>query len=1053
MVRCSSLLTVLLVGVLEFTLVQPVRAADAPLAESLGLPSPADFPGGLIVNLGCGDGRLTGQLAAPGNALVHGLDTDAARVQAARLHLQQSGLYGRVSVDTFDGRHLPYADNLVNWLVVRGPVSVERTELVRVLRPGGIAMFTSDDGQRMTDSFAKPFPQNTDEWTHFLYDASGNPVAHDEVVGPPGRVQWIAGPRYMRSHEHVPGIYGVVSSGGRIFYIQDEAETGALRAPPQWSLVARDAFNGTLLWKQPIAQWFPHFVGWGSTPRQLQHKLVAVNNRVYVTLGLVAPLTAVDAVTGQIVRTYDDTRGAEEVILHDGVLLGLVRSVTDERMAELEQWEQWAKSLGLQQPALDKRDSVERLVRQLKAAEATGRKSVLAWDAESGRTLWRKGPAEMEGYRELSLRAAGDRVLYQQGQRVVCVDLRSGDEHWSAAATNLRLIHGERVICADNNAIEAFSLASGDKQWSQKPLLVSVLDAFVAGGSLWIGGFKPFDTGRQHTGPAWGPYFAVQHDLQTGQVLKQVEPDNPGHHHRCYSNKATDRYILGGRRGTEFIDLDSGEVLWNSWVRGVCKYGVLPCNGLLYAPPHACGCYTLVKTTGFFALAPRNPADAALPESVAPPQRGPAYEAPLSDSASPAADAWPAYRHDGSRSGSTEMTLPAVAPDRLAGPGRRAAERPDRGRTTGVRRRRGRPSAVRARCHIRPRGLAIHHGRPHRFAADHFPRPGLVWRSRRIRVQRQHGRRNAGLASPGGSGRPARSGRRPTGIRFPVPRQRVAAGRRDLRDGRSVLLPGQRNRPLPNRSAGGNAAVADPDLQSGHADRPAAGAVRRQHHARLAQRHPVRRCRSCVSAGVGFRWPAADPAGRQSPSLCPDRDARRRLVASLLLDLRHESVAGHRLQRACQGPGLRPAARIRRPGGLRLRPGERPLVEPVGGRPVPPVCDAAEGRRAGLERPGARASPGDAADRQPVVPCRRRPRAANGRACRGNRTRECCWPSRRPMAVCRASWPSTGPPSSMAWRPRRGGCSWLRKVAKSSVWKASERTRRRNEETGHARHK
>ena len=58
---------------------------------------------------------------------------------------------------------------------------------------------------------------------------------------------------------------------------------------------------------------------------------------------------------------------------------------------------------------------------------------------------------------------------------------------------------------------------------------------------------------------------------------------------------------------------DSGDVLWNSWVRGVCKYGVLPSNGLLYAPPHACGCYTMVKTTGFFALAPRNLADTALP--------------------------------------------------------------------------------------------------------------------------------------------------------------------------------------------------------------------------------------------------------------------------------------------------------------------------------------------------------------------------------------------------------------------------------------------------------
>ena len=120
-----------------------------------------------------------------------------------------------------------------------------------------------------------------------------------------------------------------------------------------------------------------------------------------------------------------------------------------------------------------------------------------------------------------------------------------------------------------------------------------------------MGGFKPFEgrsTGKR--GPAWGPYFVTQRDLATGEVLNHIEPENPGHHHRCYINKATDRYILGGRRGTEFIDLQTGEVLWHSWARGVCKYGVMPANGLLYVPPHACGCYTAAKLTGFNALAP-----------------------------------------------------------------------------------------------------------------------------------------------------------------------------------------------------------------------------------------------------------------------------------------------------------------------------------------------------------------------------------------------------------------------------------------------------------------
>jgi outer membrane protein assembly factor BamB len=618
----------------------------------------AGFQGGLIVHLGCDDGRLAAELAASGNTLVHGLDTDSAKVQTARTHLQQRGCYGRVAVDTFDGRRLPYADNLVNLIVVGESFSVDRAELVRVLCPGGAAVFVTDSDRAKADKLVKPWPGNIDQWTHYLYDASGNPVARDQVVGPPGRVQWIAGPRYMRSHEHVPGVYAVVSAGGRIFYIQDEAETGALRAPPDWQLVARDAFNGTLLWKQPIAQWFPHLVGWGSTPRPLQHKLVAVGDRVYVTLGLHAPLSAVDAATGEILMTYEDTRGADEVIVHDGVVLSMVRSVTDERIAELEQWDQWAKSGGFLQPALDRRETAEQLVRRLRSIESTGSRTIVAHDAETGSTLWRTRHGEIEGYRDLSLRAAGQRVLYQRKSQTVCVDLRSGDEQWTASTAPLRLISGERVFCAGNNAIEALSLEKGEKLWSQEPVLTSILDAFAIDGSLWIGGFKPYDTGRQHTGPSWGPYFVVQRDLQTGQILREIEPDNPGHHHRCYSNKATERYILGGRRGTEFIDLDSGEVLWNSWVRGVCKYGVMPSNGLVYAPPHACGCYTMVKTTGFFALAPRNLEDATMAATAAEPERGPAYDEPLDDASELSAAAWPTYRHDGGRSGSTDMPLP-----------------------------------------------------------------------------------------------------------------------------------------------------------------------------------------------------------------------------------------------------------------------------------------------------------------------------------------------------------------------------------------------------------
>ena len=121
------------------------------------------FRGGMIVHLGCGDGQLTGEFARQGNWLVHGLDTDPAKVASARSYLQEVGLYGRVAVDTFDGRHLPYADNLVNLIVTERLGNVSRNEAMRVLAPLGVLCEKQGDEWATT---VKPRPENIDEWTH-----------------------------------------------------------------------------------------------------------------------------------------------------------------------------------------------------------------------------------------------------------------------------------------------------------------------------------------------------------------------------------------------------------------------------------------------------------------------------------------------------------------------------------------------------------------------------------------------------------------------------------------------------------------------------------------------------------------------------------------------------------------------------------------------------------------------------------------------------------------------------------------------------------------------
>jgi len=631
-----------------FVLCMNSTAITQPLAEQIL--KATDFNGGLIVHIGCGDGKLTAELFTEVNRFVHGLDTKAENIESAREYIRSRGLYGPVSVDVFEGMELPYVDNLVNLVVAEDLGDVSRAEVLRVLAPGGTLYARQNGHWRKT---VKPWPVNVDAWTHYLHDASGNPVAHDDLTGPPRHLQWTASPPYTRSHEHIPSLYALVSTVGRIFYIADEASVASVRQTPKWQLVARDAFNGTLLWKKRIDMWFPHIVNWGQAPQQLQRRLVAVDNRVYATLGLHAPLTAVDAVTGEVLKVYENTLGTDEIILHEGTLLLVVRDITQKRTDELAKW---ALLVRQDDSPVYKRESAESLVKQLRSTETRTAKTILALDAETGRLLWKKDGADASGLRTNSLCAEGDRVFYQNGGGIVSLDLESGQEQWSASSGPLRSVCDGMIYCANGKTVTALSAQTGQIRWTQPSSLTQVRDVFVAGGALWIGGFKPFPTKR---GPSWGPYFATQRDPATGEMRMHIEPENPGHHHRCYSNKATDRYILGGRRGTEFIDLKSGEVLWNSWARGVCKYGVMPSNGLLYAPPHACGCYMAAKLIGFNALTAERKTENRKPKTERL-EKGPAYNRIRETrERRRGARQWPAYRCDTQRSGSTRMAVPA----------------------------------------------------------------------------------------------------------------------------------------------------------------------------------------------------------------------------------------------------------------------------------------------------------------------------------------------------------------------------------------------------------
>lgn len=136
----------------------PLRA----IAEDIFARS--DIHGGLIVHLGCRDGKLTAALRVNDSFLVQGLDTDPGNIERARAHIQSCGQSEKVSVSLFDGQHLPYASNLVNVLVISTKSSVAKVELLRVLSPGGVVVML-DAAASFQSSFRKPWPDEIDEWT------------------------------------------------------------------------------------------------------------------------------------------------------------------------------------------------------------------------------------------------------------------------------------------------------------------------------------------------------------------------------------------------------------------------------------------------------------------------------------------------------------------------------------------------------------------------------------------------------------------------------------------------------------------------------------------------------------------------------------------------------------------------------------------------------------------------------------------------------------------------------------------------------------------------
>ena len=513
---------------------------------------------------------------------------------------------------------------------------------------------TIDYGQRSWTVYQKACPAEIADWTHYLYDASNSCVSDDTVVDAPFHLRWKTGPLWSRAHEVMASTSAMVSEGGRVYTIVDEGPAASTLLPADWQLTARDAFNGSLLWKKPIGEWQTHYWPWKSGPAHMPRKLVAVSGKVYLPSTIRGPVIELDGATGQQLRTFKPTAAADELIIQDRTLLTLGNDSPPDP-AEVEEYRKrrrWWMYDGLHRAYLD----------------YDGGRRIVATCLDTGKTQWE---VPFDQVSPLTLTATSERVLVHDGERIRCLSLADGSPLWESdeLIVERRLVaenaptltvHEDVVLFAWNGTLFSFDLATGNQLWQKdkfsqgdyrSPASVLVLDGLVWDMNI---------TSKREDGRLTG------FDPRTGEEKRTFAPEDSFKgmaHHRCYRCRATKKYVIASRSGVELVDPVKEEWREHFFVRGACLYGVMPANGMIYSTPHPCACYIKSKLNGYCALGPRR---TSFPDTNGTPRlfKGPAFDAavnyilkPTASSHKPA-NAWSTFRGDCQRSGSVDRVVP-----------------------------------------------------------------------------------------------------------------------------------------------------------------------------------------------------------------------------------------------------------------------------------------------------------------------------------------------------------------------------------------------------------
>lgn len=225
---------------------------------------------GYALVMGCGTGRLAIELAKRSELSICAVDSDPARVKAARSLIDAAGLLGsRISVDSAEPQHLPFSDFFANLVVSERLLGgdgdcLNVEELSRVLKPyGGTAMLGASAGSgganiaqgllspvkfpgakrlsngRWVSWVRGPLPGAAD-WTHAYADAGNTAGGADAALRAPLGLLWFGRPGPLEMISRHRRAAGPLMAKG-VMLVQSEN-----------AIAGYDPYNGLRLWRREL---------------------------------------------------------------------------------------------------------------------------------------------------------------------------------------------------------------------------------------------------------------------------------------------------------------------------------------------------------------------------------------------------------------------------------------------------------------------------------------------------------------------------------------------------------------------------------------------------------------------------------------------------------------------------------------------------------------------------------------------------------------------------------------------------------------------------------